>query len=363
MNNIRQHIKKVLVEEKEDNNVSLVKDLIYDFFDEVSSIEVSTYDDKPLLNVHINSDSDASNIEAWFDELISEKIMDYTGAHIVLCPYWVPNWDFRKKIVDIYINTVKIKKDMNEEKELNERCWKGYTQKGMKTMFGKEYPNCVKIKKKKSVRETIKDMLDEEVTKKYSKPTEKVEQLVYRWLNDYFDGAQMYHNKSWESTHSFEFCNNGKEIMDVILYFHNDENVYDDKRKTEERDFESGSIIIPKNILIELSSDIPVRVSYLKYIFEEWFDDTYLGEIQKFMGRNDIYISEFDIMNVDAQTCVPPMTKPEDVTEEDMIEYILKTTLYGRDKILKYENEKPGFIEKTYLSKLRQAEIEKVRGY
>ena len=27
---------------------------------------------------------------------------------------------------------------------LNEKCWKGYTQKGMKTMFGKKYPNCVK---------------------------------------------------------------------------------------------------------------------------------------------------------------------------------------------------------------------------
>ena len=33
------------------------------------------------------------------------------------------------------------------EGELTERCWKGYTQKGMKTMFGKRYPNCVKIKK------------------------------------------------------------------------------------------------------------------------------------------------------------------------------------------------------------------------
>jgi len=31
--------------------------------------------------------------------------------------------------------------------EITERCWKGYTQKGMKTMFGKRYPNCVKIKK------------------------------------------------------------------------------------------------------------------------------------------------------------------------------------------------------------------------
>ena len=30
--------------------------------------------------------------------------------------------------------------------ELQERCWKGYTQKGMKTMFGKRYPNCVKKK-------------------------------------------------------------------------------------------------------------------------------------------------------------------------------------------------------------------------
>jgi len=33
------------------------------------------------------------------------------------------------------------------EGEITERCWKGYTQKGMKTMFGKKYPNCVKKKK------------------------------------------------------------------------------------------------------------------------------------------------------------------------------------------------------------------------
>jgi hypothetical protein len=31
-----------------------------------------------------------------------------------------------------------------DENEITERCWKGYTQKGMKTMFGKRYPNCVK---------------------------------------------------------------------------------------------------------------------------------------------------------------------------------------------------------------------------
>ena len=34
-----------------------------------------------------------------------------------------------------------------EGETLNEKCWKGYKKKGMKTMFGKRYPNCVKVKK------------------------------------------------------------------------------------------------------------------------------------------------------------------------------------------------------------------------
>jgi hypothetical protein len=34
---------------------------------------------------------------------------------------------------------------------LNEKCWTGYKKKGMKTMFGKRYPNCVKAE------ETIED--------------------------------------------------------------------------------------------------------------------------------------------------------------------------------------------------------------
>jgi hypothetical protein len=38
-----------------------------------------------------------------------------------------------------------IRKMVREELEqLEEKCWKGYEKKGMKTMFGKRYPNCVK---------------------------------------------------------------------------------------------------------------------------------------------------------------------------------------------------------------------------
>jgi 4a-hydroxytetrahydrobiopterin dehydratase len=45
--------------------------------------------------------------------------------------------------VDKVMGSQQIKGEQTEG-ELTEKCWKGYTQKGMKTMFGKRYPNCVK---------------------------------------------------------------------------------------------------------------------------------------------------------------------------------------------------------------------------
>jgi len=48
--------------------------------------------------------------------------------------------------------TKRLNKETSEiqqnEDLLKERCWKGYTQKGFKKIFGKTYPNCVKKTKK-----------------------------------------------------------------------------------------------------------------------------------------------------------------------------------------------------------------------
>ena len=58
--------------------------------------------------------------------------------------------EFGQYLIDIYKETCteeELDEQEQNESELTERCWKGYTQKGMKTMFGKRYPNCVKIKK------------------------------------------------------------------------------------------------------------------------------------------------------------------------------------------------------------------------
>ena len=211
-------------------------------------------------------------------------------------------------------------------------------------------------------RDLIRHILHEEVNKKYPKPTPNVDKLIYRWLNDYCDGAQMYHDKSSESRNDFEWCNDGKEIMCVILYFHNDDSLYDDKRKTEERDFESGELQIPKDIFDELNSDIPVRKNYLKYVIQDWFEDTFLETIQNKIGRNDITIDEFSVHPEKTQICVPPVSKPEGVTDDEMIDFIVKNTLWKANDLIKKEEKTPGYIGKLYVDKLREVEIDRVRG-
>lgn len=68
---------------------------------------------------------------------------------------WHTVYNFMGLSTDVFLRNVKscdevTPREFNEEEqnegELTERCWKGYTQKGMKTMFGKRYPNCVKKK-------------------------------------------------------------------------------------------------------------------------------------------------------------------------------------------------------------------------
>lgn len=213
-----------------------------------------------------------------------------------------------------------------------------------------------------NLKETIRRVLREE-SKKYLKPSENVNQLIIKQLNNLFSGSQMYHEDIANARQDFLFCKNGKEIAEVWLYFEDEDyDLYEsiDNRPTNERPFSEGTLKIYKETIDGLLRFIPVRKNYLLYAIENWFEETYLLEIEKKMGRNDLEIDEIFESGNDMGVCVPPMTKPEDVTMEDMIDYIKNNTLFSYKDIEEHEKEAPGWIEKTYLQKLRQSEIDRL---
>ena len=109
--NLQESIRRILREENEGYKVKLVKRMIHSLYDEVSFIEQSTFNGKPLLIIYFDSDDTAANIESWFDEKISRDIDEMTSGKIVVCPDWVGKWDYRKKNADVFINTELLKYD------------------------------------------------------------------------------------------------------------------------------------------------------------------------------------------------------------------------------------------------------------
>jgi hypothetical protein len=364
--NLKQHIKKILKEEISSElkkpfmrYEKLINKLVYDVFDEGIcglSWDVIKLHHREGISIRIILYFTHNSLEEFGYERYGQSKQELK----VLMEDFLPKFD------GIYIayDTTKCGEDLNES-EITERCWKGYTQKGMKTMFGKRYPNCVKIKKKKTMKESIRNILLQEVNKKYSKPTEKVDKLVYRWLDNYFEGSQIYKEEYWKyHGFSFKFCKNGREIADLRVEL--DDRSPDwgpsDKRPTNERSVKEVMLYIYPVMIDELITDIPVRKNYLLYLIEEWFEDTKLDEIQKDFNRNDLsldYVSVFESKKR-GDICVPPISKPEDITMQEMMDYIRKTTLFSYEDMEENEEEEPGWIEDMYLKILNAKEQERL---
>jgi hypothetical protein len=100
----------------------------------------------------------------------------------VMKEMWETIYKFTGLSVELDSSTVReCKPSITEspnKSEITERCWKGYTQKGMKTMFGKRYPNCVKIKKKSVNEASLADYLKKIVSSTRPDPRRDFQKVV-----------------------------------------------------------------------------------------------------------------------------------------------------------------------------------------
>jgi len=207
-----------------------------------------------------------------------------------------------------------------------------------------------------SLIQTIKKILREEVNEAYLKPSEKSEKFILDRLNSMASGAEIYHVESYKTRHDFEFCKNGKVIMNLALFFEET----DDNTPTSEREFESSTLSVQEDFVGGLLKTFPVRRNYLYYMIEEWFEDTFLSKISNMMGRNDISVEELSF-NDRSYTCVPPIKEvPEGVTQDEMIKVIMNNTLWRKKDLLALEEREPGSIEWMYLNKLRNNEVNRL---
>jgi hypothetical protein len=198
----------------------------------------------------------------------------------------------------------------------------------------------------------MKIIITEEQYKKLNKSNEALSNAIIKYMNQYIQGGD---RKIVPKSRNYgnlreDWCVDGKETISAIYYF--------DKGK-----FTNGYIAVSENLINNLSNLLSIRKSYVKHIIEEWYDDTMVPKFEEITGESGLTIDEILIRDRGNDDCRPEPVKPEGITAEDMIDYIVKNTLYDYDDVIKKIESGEEELEDLYLHIVAIQDRKRITGF
>ena len=183
----------------------------------------------------------------------------------------------------------------------------------------------------------MKYIITEEQYNKLNKSNEALSNAVMKYMNQYIGGGN---RKITPKSRNYgnlreDWCVDGKETISAFYYF--------SKGK-----FNNGTLIVSENLTNNLSNLLSIRKSYVRHIIEEWYDETMVPKFEQITGESGLTIDEILITDRDIE-CRPEPVKPEGITDEEMIDYIVKNTLYTKDDVIKKLESSEEELEDLYL--------------
>jgi len=186
--------------------------------------------------------------------------------------------------------------------------------------------------------------------KKFLTSSSKMSDSIKNYLNTYIsNGKRKIGIKSRNYGNLREdWCVKGKETITAVYYFENGEPI-------------QGNLYVSKSLIDEIQSFFSVRKSYVIQIIEEWYDETMVPEFEKITGESGLHIT--DINEIEEHDCISEPTKPEGITDEEMIDFIDKNTAYRRAEIIDKIKTGERDLEDFYLDIVDTVERKKQLGF
>jgi hypothetical protein len=198
------------------------------------------------------------------------------------------------------------------------------------------------------MRDIIKKVLKEEdERRRYIKSTDSLRKVITLFLDDYIeDGDRKIGKKSRNYGNLREdWCVNGKEVITAIYYY-------------EDGKFYSGTLLVSITLVEKIMKIFNTRKNFVMNIIEEWYEDTMIPKFEQIVGETGFYFDDVDLFNRD-HDCIPEPVKPEDITDEEMIEFIVSNTLYRRDEVINQIESGERDLEDFYLDIVHTVENKK----
>ena len=188
------------------------------------------------------------------------------------------------------------------------------------------------------MRDIIKKVLKEEdERRRYIKSTDSLRKVITLFLDDYIeDGNRKIGKKSRNYGNLTEdWCVKGKEVITTIYYY-------------EDGKFYSGTLLVSRTLVEKIMKIFNTRKNFVMSIIEEWYEDAMIPKFEQIVGETGFYFDDVDTFNND-HDCIPEPVKPENITDEEMLEFIVDNTAYRRDEVINKIESGERELEDFYL--------------
>jgi hypothetical protein len=194
-------------------------------------------------------------------------------------------------------------------------------------------------------------IVTEEQFNKLNRSSPALQNGIIKYMNHFIENGSRKIGKKSRSYGNLneDWCIDGKEMISARYQF------MDDK-------FDSGMLVVPEKLVNNIQSIFGVKESFVLYVIEEWYEDVMIPKFEEIVGETGLSIKK--IYQTDkSHDCIPEPVKPEGITDEEMIDFIVNNTLYRRPEVIKRIESGQRDLEDFYLDIVDTVEHKKQRGF
>jgi hypothetical protein len=197
----------------------------------------------------------------------------------------------------------------------------------------------------------MKYIITEEQFRKLNKSSETISKAIVKYMNQYISQGNRKVTLKPRNYGNLreDWCIDGKERISAFYYF-------------EDGRFNTGTMLVSKELVESLSNLLSIRKLYVLHIILEWYDETMVPKFEQIVGESGLSIDDIDSADKNNE-CIPEAEKPEGISDEDMIDYVVKNTLYSKEEVIEKIESGRETLEDLYLHIVDIQNRKKILGF
>lgn len=196
----------------------------------------------------------------------------------------------------------------------------------------------------------MKIIITEEQFNRFNRSSPALQNGINKYLNQYIENGKRKIKKKTRNYGNLgeDWCIDGKGTISAYYYF-------------DEGRFDKGILMVDKEMVETISNLFSVKPSYVLHVIEEWYEDVMIPKFEQIVDESGLYINRIDTVERTYE-CIPEATKPEGITDEEMIDFIVKNTLYRKPEVIQKIESGERDLEDFYLDIVDIVERKRIMG-